>query len=72
MAFQIEKKQTNADKYIRNLTDEELADEIVFRQKIGDMRDCCPPKHTQNNPLCRHLECSQCWLHWLKQEESDG
>lgn len=55
--------KTNADKYFRNATDEELA---AYFKNHGSI---CPPTHK-----C-YLEksCEECWLGWLKQEvESDG
>ena len=63
MAFQIEKKQTNADKYFRNATDEELV-ERLSKQNFWN----CPP-HDKTCPGY----CRECWIDWLKQEvESDG
>lgn len=59
MAFQIEKKQTNADK-IRQMSDEELA-----RWLAG---------YVLNFTDGRQLnDATAAWLNWLKQEvESDG
>lgn len=49
---------TNADKYFRNATDEELA-ERLSRQNFWN----CPP----HGLLCPG-NCRECWLDWLKQE----
>ena len=58
MAFRIEKKQTNADKYFRNATDEELA---CFLNRIETDGMIYGPKGKAH------------WLNWLKQEvESDA
>lgn len=65
MAFQIEKKQTNADKYFRNATDEELVNMLLKFDVCGQMplRKCY--LHNGN--------CESCILDWLKQEvDSDG
>jgi len=60
------KKQTNADKYFRNATDEELA-----RFQSKHIPRNCP------HSVCKHTEdsasCCDCWLDWLKQEaDSNG
>ena len=65
MAFQIEKKQTNADKYFRNATDEELS------RFLCDMCAC----FCDDVDVCEKWggACDKCWLDWLKQEvERDG
>lgn len=56
MAFQIEKKQTNADR-IRHMSDEELAQEIY---------ECCELDLYYEKGLS-----FEWWLDWLKQEVSD-
>lgn len=70
MAFQIEKKQTNADKYFRNATDEELA------ELIPDWCDSCEYMYGDSGYGCPSNEngtCRQKRIAWLKQEvESDG
>lgn len=54
---------TNADKYFRNATDEELA-ERLSKQNFWN----CPP-HGKTCPGY----CRSCLINWLKQEvESDG
>ena len=55
------KKQTNADKYFRNATDEELLDFVLNKNHW-----CCHPFEA-----CGSLICRKCWLDWLKQEVSD-
>lgn len=55
------KPQTNADKYFRNATDEELA-ERLSKQNFWN----CPP-HDKTCPGY----CRECWLSWLKQEVSE-
>ncbi len=52
------KTMTNADKYFRNATDEELC-EILSKQDFWN----CPP----HGKLCPGY-CRECWLDWLKQE----
>ena len=64
MAFQIEKKQANADK-IRQMSDEELS------QFLCDMCAC----FYDDADVCEKWggAYDRCWLNWLKQEvESDG
>lgn len=68
MAFQIEKKQTNADKYFRNATDEELAH---FVKRFSDCAFC--PAFSTTCKSINFDNCEDAWLDWLKQEvESDG
>lgn len=58
-----QKKHTNADKYFRNATDEELAERLSKQNSWN-----CPP----HDKICLD-NCYDCWLDWLKQEvESDG
>ena len=65
------KKQTNADKYFRNATDEEIAELMT---KTGSEFNCFPGATTAD---CEKAGswwngCKKCWLDWLKQEvESD-
>lgn len=54
--------KTNADKYFRNATDEEIA--RFFKE---DETPCPPPYKCYPNK-----SCEDCWLEWLEQEvESD-
>lgn len=58
-----EKHPSNAD-LIRAMGEEELAD---YAYKIlGNY--CCPPEREFDANNCIGLECSKCWLDWLKQE----
>lgn len=65
MAFQIEKKQTNADKYFRNATDEELA-EFIVRAKFFDK--FCDIVLAGENPGFCDDDCKECAVNWLEQE----
>ena len=59
---------TNADKYFRTATDEELA-EGLLRMGItcrGAMDGKMPCKNDQYG-----ISCKECWLDWLKQEVSE-
>ena len=47
---------TNGDK-IRAMTDDELADEIRFKQT-------CPESGSE---LCSSFTCHECWVNWLQQ-----
>lgn len=54
-------KQTNAEKYFRDATDEEIA------KYIANKMSGCP------YVLCKNTDCYKCLLNWLEQEaESDG
>lgn len=63
---------TNADKYFRNATDEEIAELMT---KTESEFNCFPGA---TNADCEKAGfwwngCKKCWLDWLKQEvESDG
>lgn len=58
------KPMTNADKYIRNLTEYELAQKMWIY---------CPGHFDGKNHCSGEPNCFTCWLNWLKQEvESDG
>lgn len=63
---------TNADKYFRNATDEEIAELMT---KTGSEFNCFPGATTAD---CEKAGswwggCKKCWLDWLKQEvERDG
>ena len=55
---------TNADKFFRNATDEELA------KFLNDELDaCCGMPCDWNDPK---TNCDDCWLNWLKQEVQDA
>lgn len=54
----VTKPLTNADKYFRNATDEELA-ERLSKQNFWN----CPPHDKACPGYCR-----ECWLDWLNQE----
>jgi len=62
-----EKQQTNADKYFRNATDEELAE---FIANSTSCETCVVRKGGSDD--CQNTNCSTAWLDWLKQEVSDG
>lgn len=55
-------KQTNADKYFRNATDEEIA-KFFEHGEAG-----C---HYQKGGCPVGISCRDCWLDWLKQEVQD-
>lgn len=57
MAFQIKKKQTNADK-IRQMPDEELAAWLTFVEN----------KILEKQPKLERAALEADWLEWLKQE----
>lgn len=59
---------TNADKYFRNATDEELA-KIIVRAKYFDK--FCEIVLAGENPGFCDDDCYKCCLEWLKQEVSD-
>ena len=62
------RKQTNADKYFRNATDEELADWCYEHQE-----DCLGCPALRKGCMNFGKACKDAWLNWLKQEvESDG
>lgn len=64
MAFQIEKKQTNADR-IRQMSDIQLAKWVCTVH--GSCVKFCPMAKD-----CDGIDCDGAWLDWLKQEvESD-
>lgn len=65
-----EKQQTNADKYFRNATDEEIAELMT---KTGSEFNCFPGATTAD---CEKAGlwwdgCKKCWLDWLKLEVDD-
>ena len=51
---------TNADKYFRCATDEELAK--CFKSSM------CPAYFDNETSWCPDCGCKQCWLDWLKKE----
>lgn len=57
--------KTNADKYFRNATDEELA-KIIVRAKYFDK--FCEIVLAGENPGFCDDDCNECALNWLKQE----
>ncbi len=60
---------TNADKYFRNATDEELSETIMRYVDCGQ----CLVEHHGNLCTKTYIECKDSWLDWLKQEvESDA
>lgn len=59
-------KRTKADR-IRAMTDEKLAE---FLEKVGGCGPYFDKEYCNNNNGCP--EGSNCWLDWLRQEESDG
>lgn len=69
MAFQIEKKQTNADR-VREMSDDELA------AWIADIAMCdnCRAKNTDISKPCIGLYdgCKGNWFDWLKQEVQES
>lgn len=59
--------KTNADKYFRNATDEELADWCYEHQE-----DCLGCPALRKGCMNFGKACKDAWLNWLKQEaESD-
>ena len=72
MAFQIEKKQTNADKYFRNATDDMIAEWIAKHMYCAECMF-----FNDDNGTCKYEQryrkgCNGAMLEWLKQEvESD-
>ena len=63
------KPMTNADKYIRNATDEELAD--VLSGGCPWTVDGGTPSKFREYLADENGSCMQCWLDWLKQEVCD-
>jgi len=62
------KRQTNAEKYFRNATDEELADWCYEHQE-----DCLGCPALRKGCMNFGKACKDAWLNWLKQEaESDN
>lgn len=57
------KPQTNADKYFRNATDEELADWCYEHQE-----DCLGCPALRKGCMNFGKACKDAWLNWLKQE----
>ena len=55
--------QTNADR-IRAMSDEELADWILYRITDEDGAICPPP--FQSPDRCSSAPCPRCWIDWLK------
>ncbi len=57
-----EKPMTNADKYFRNATDEEIASRLMMCS--------CPGSRYRGDYDCYGFDgdCTACWLDWLKQE----
>ena len=66
------KPMTNADKYFRNATDEELAEFIVGPDRAKIFDKFCDFVLAGENPGFCDEDCEECVLKWLKQEvESD-
>ena len=63
-----QKKQTNADKYFCNATDEELAKIIVCAKYFDRL---CEIVLAGENPGFCDDDCNECALNWLKQEVQD-
>lgn len=64
------KPMTNADKYFRNATDEELAEYLSERSTAPSCTGRCHKDYEVYGEL--RTFCHDCWLDWLKQEvESD-
>lgn len=59
-------KQTNADKYFRNVTDEELAEYLAERSTAPSCTGRCHKDYDVYGEL--RTFCHDCWLKWLKQE----
>lgn len=57
--------KTNADKYFRNATDEEIASRLMMCS--------CPGSRYRGDYDCYGFDgdCTACWLDWLKQEVSE-
>lgn len=63
----IEEVQTNADKYLRNATDEEMAAWLEENATgCPPYEGCCDAKTNPSKKLC-----IICWLKWLKQETQE-
>lgn len=60
------KRQTNADKYFRNATDEELAEYLSERSVAPSCTCRCHKDHAVYGEL--RTFCRDCWIDWLKQE----
>ena len=56
-------QHTNADKYFRNATDEELAE---FIANSTSCETCVVRKGGSDE--CQNTNCSTAWLEWLKKE----
>ncbi|MBQ3989491.1 MAG: hypothetical protein II630_01505 [Bacteroidales bacterium] len=63
-------KQTNADKYFHNATDEELAELLAKQEYKKPTFDGWLPlcNHVMGAKICNENGCKKCWLDWLKQE----
>lgn len=61
------KSKTNADR-IRSMTDEELAKFLDEAEPDCYMRY----EDEEGYSTCKSRNCEECWLIWLKQEETDG
>ncbi len=65
------KPMTNADKYFRNATDEELAEYLSERSTAPSCTGKCHKDYEVYGEL--RTFCHDCWLDWLKQKvKSDG
>lgn len=60
------KHQTNADKYFRNATDDELAEFIANSTSC----ETCVVRRGGSDE-CQNTNCSTAWLDWLKLEVDD-
>jgi hypothetical protein len=58
---------TNADKYFRNASDEDIAKFITKGFCRGAMDGKMPCKNDQYG-----ISCKECWVDWLKQEVPDA
>lgn len=63
-------KNTNADKYFRNATDEELAEYLAERSTAPSCTGRCHKDYDVYGEL--RTFCHDCWLEWLKQEAESG
>lgn len=62
---------TNADKYFRNATDEELAEIIAGVDRAKIFEKFCDIVLAGENPGFCDDDCKECALKWLKQEVAD-
>lgn len=60
---------TNADKYFRNATDEEIAEYLSKRLVAPSCTDRCYKEYELYGEM--RTFCHDCWLEWLKQEVNE-